>query len=456
MCFISGQRGPFMSQIIRSRKPLSGMSSLVRGTVILTGAAILTRFMGFFFRIFLSRAFQEEGMGLYQLVFPVYGVVLSVTAAGIQTALSRMVAAHTALHQDGEARVCLGAALILSGGLSLGATVAVQQNAAWIAGRFLGNPDCAGLLTVLSWAFPPASVHSCICGYYLGKKGTRIPAQSQLLEQTIRILSVWGFYSARDALAFPEPVTAAVLGLVCGELAAAFYSIFSLRRTVAASGRLSRLVPAGIRLIRLSAPLSATRLLLSLLQSVEAASIPLCLQQSALTASEALSVYGTFSGMALPCILFPSALTGSVSTMLVPEVAQIQAARSRRELKPLIIRVCSTCFLFGIFCMLGFFILGNWIGRFLFHSPEAGQFILTLSFICPFLYTNGTLTSILNGLGKTGTTFLISALSLGIRIGGVFFLIPRFSIQGYLWGLLASQLFTSAVTLFAAFRAVQD
>ena len=60
--------------------------------------------------------------------------------------------------------------------------------------------------------------------------------------------------------------------------------------------------------------------------------------------------------------------------------------------------------------------------------------------MCPFLYTNSCLLGILNGLGKTNMSFAINVTGLLLRIGSVFLLIPVFGIQGYLWGLLASQM----------------
>ena len=42
-------------------------SSIIRGTLILTMTGFLSRFMGFFYRIFMSHSFGEEGVGLYQL-----------------------------------------------------------------------------------------------------------------------------------------------------------------------------------------------------------------------------------------------------------------------------------------------------------------------------------------------------------------------------------------------------
>ena len=87
------------------------------------------------------------------------------------------------------------------------------------------------------------------------------------------------------------------------------------------------------------------------------------------------------------------------------------------------------------------------MGNVLFGSASAGKFIITLAWICPFLYTNSALLSVINGLGKTTSTFLINSFGLVIRIASVFIAIPLFGIQGYLWGMLLSQLI---VTLCAA------
>ena len=56
---------------------------------------------------------------------------------------------------------------------------------------------------------------------------------------------------------------------------------------------------------------------------------------------------------------------------------------------------------------------------------------------------------ILNGLGKTGTTFAYSMISLFVRLLFVFFAIPRFGINGYLYGLLASQLVQTLLCMYA-------
>lgn len=91
-------------------------------------------------------------------------------------------------------------------------------------------------------------------------------------------------------------------------------------------------------------------------------------------------------------------------------------------------------------------------GTILFHNTDAGLYIRTLSFICPFLYTNIALTSILNGLGKTGTTLVHSVLGILLRISFVIFAIPVLGIRGYLYGLLLSEILLSLLHIYALYH----
>ena len=80
---------------------------LIKGTFILTVTGLLTRFMGFFYRIFLSHTFGAVQVGLYQLIFPIYALGYSATCAGIQTILSRSVASRLVQGRKKEARQLL-------------------------------------------------------------------------------------------------------------------------------------------------------------------------------------------------------------------------------------------------------------------------------------------------------------------------------------------------------------
>lgn len=424
---------------------MSRKNAIIKGTFILTVTGFTTRFMGFFYRIFLSHAFGEEGVGLYQLIFPIYALCFSLTSAGTELALSRSVAARLTKGQKKEARELLYTSLIFTVTLSCIVTIFLQKYAFFLSDIFLKDRRCTELLILLSYSLPFAAVHSCIVGYYLGQKETKVPAISQLIEQTLRILSVFFIYRFAMAQGNRLTIAVAVAGLIIGEIASSLYCLYKIRnrRFLAPVPRIkfSSLFRHGKELLLLSCPLTANRVLLNILQSVESISIPLKLQMYGMIRSEALSVYGVLTGMALPCILFPSAITNSVSTMLLPTVAEIQTLNNKKELSRVIGKCVYACIFLGSMCCVFLLCFGNWIGSFLFHSLSAGKFITAMSWLCPFLYTNNTLISIINGIGKTYLSFAINSLSLGIRIASVFFFIPVYGIFGYLWGLLASQVF---------------
>ncbi len=69
----------------------------IKGTLILTLTGLVSRLMGFFYRIFLSHTIGAQGVGIYQLTLPVHAIVLATCCMGIQAAISRLCASFTAL-----------------------------------------------------------------------------------------------------------------------------------------------------------------------------------------------------------------------------------------------------------------------------------------------------------------------------------------------------------------------
>jgi len=176
--------------------------------------------------------------------------------------------------------------------------------------------------------------------------------------------------------------------------------------------------------------------------------IPAKLREYGMGISESLSVYGVLTGMALPLILFPSAITNSVSVMLLPTIAEAQASENKRLISHTIENTIKYCLILGILCTGSFLLFGPSIGKIIFGSELAGTFIIILCWICPFLYLTTTLTSVLNGLGKTTSTFFHNSIGLGIRILFVFICVPRYGIIGYLWGLLVGELAITFLSIF--------
>ncbi|MGN0334548.1 MAG: oligosaccharide flippase family protein [Lachnospiraceae bacterium] len=421
---------------------MNGKQIFIRGTLILTITSILSRFMGFFYRIFLANTIGAEGMGIYQLIFPIYSVCHAFSSAGIETAISKFTAAKTAVGKSSEATDFLKTGLFLSLILSACCSLFVFFQADFLSIRFLNEPRCTILLKALAVTIPLGNMHCCICGYYYGLKKTGVPSISLLLEQTVRIASVYLLCKMITQKGLSIGPLPAVLGLIFGEIASLLFTATCFFSRYETSFRQSTFLNSSVmrEISSVAAPLTANRLIITLLSSFEAAMIPLTLKAYGMEHSAALSLYGILNGMALPFILFPNTLSGSISTMLLPTVSESQAAGKTAALKKTIRTAFSFCIVLGIFSGIFFLLYGRFLGLFFFSNELAGNLITTLAWICPFLYLNTTISSVLNGLGLTHTTFFNNMCGLLVRILFVLFAIPQVGIRGYLWGLLTSQL----------------
>ena len=148
---------------------------LIYGTVALTGAGLLCRLIGFFFRIYLSRTFGGEQIGIYQLTGPVIGITLSITSGIFQTVISKL----SAEEKNDNTRI-LFVGLTIALPLSFLFTIVLHQNAQFLATFWLKEPACAPLIRVFSLCIIPACFHEsrklCFCKIKnKPKRATAIP-----------------------------------------------------------------------------------------------------------------------------------------------------------------------------------------------------------------------------------------------------------------------------------------
>ncbi len=456
---------------------MSQKNLLIRGTLILTISGLLTRILGFFYRIFLADALGAEALGIYQLVFPVYGLCFTLFAAGNQTALSKMVASY----EVKKHRQLLFRTLFIALTTALSLCLLLFFLAPFVAERFLQEGRAAGSLQVLAFSFPFCAVTACINGFYYGRKQAGVPAATQFIEQVVRIAVVYmftkmlsgEFHLGHSISGSRFTCEMAVLGLLFGEIASMLFNSLSFLLTERRQAHLfsdqhssdspSHPTPSSFakrsvypELFKISLPITGNRFTISLLHSAEAILLPTFLKLSGCSPVEALSLYGILNGMAMPFILFPSTITNSLSVMLLPTVADAAARNHHTALTRTVSAGIRYSILISILCTGIFLLYGYDMGRLFFHSTTAGSYIRTLSWLCPFLYLNTTLGSILNGLDLAPTVFLQNVLASAIRILFLLFFVPRFGMSGYLWGMLAGSLCLTLMHLYTLRKSVPN
>lgn len=421
---------------------------VISGTLLLTASGILGKIIGFFYRIFLSRTIGAEGLGIYQLIFPISTICFAVTVSGLSTALSKYIAEYQQKDPSSPKRF-LRLCVLISGFLSFVFMLLLFRYSEFIAENILLEPRCAPLIPILACSIPLASVHSCIHGYYYGKKKAAIPAASSFIEQFSRVVFVFLICQIRLEQGKPIDASVAAWGLVFGEAGAFLLCItallFSKEEPQKDTGY--RVSSPGKKLLAYSIPLSMNRLALTLFVSFESILIPSRLVLFGYSQTDALSVFGILTGMALSVVTFPTVFTNSVSVMILPAISEADSRNDAEKIRKTIYQTIFTCLLLGSVCTGGLLLTGKWIGDFLFGNALAGKFICLLSYICPFLFLSSILSSIMHGLGMPAYPFLLNLLGIGIRIYFVYFQIPRYGLKAYLIGMLLSQIVTSVLSI---------
>lgn len=450
-------------------------SRIIQGTLLLTVAGFVTRILGFFYRIFLADKLGAAVLGSYQLIFPVFAICASIYGAGVQTAISQLIAAEqgkrakpsaanspavksqssspNSVEQNCRAILFLGCILsvLLAGILTFG----VYTKADWIAARFIMAPECAPYLQIMCVLFPFCGIGACINGYYYGIQNATVPSMTQIIEQISRLAFVFILLIVFPGSAEQNCIIA-VWGIVVGEVVSALYNMYKYMqqpkkdKANALSSFRHGLRHYSLPLLSLSTSLTGTKLIIALLHSAESVFIAAALRQYGCSTKEALSIYGILSGMVMPFILFPSSITNAIALMLLPAVATSSSDGDHAKVHRYFATSNKYSLLLGAACTAFFLIFGDFLGTFCFHNQTAGEFLRLLSLLCPFLYLSTTLTSIINGLGRTKETFLITCVSQSIKLFCLVALVPHFGIMAYIYGTILSQAFMALLCYLTA------
>lgn len=409
--------------------------TFIKGTFILTLTGVVTRLLGFIFKIILSRIIGAEGIGLYQLVLPICGIIYAIGISGFEVAISRLTAKYVAHKNPQKAFSILWISTIYSMILSLILCLIITKNSIWIAQTVFKNKNVAPLIKTVVWSMPFSAIHCMITSFCLGQQKTGFAGLSQLAEQLIRMSSVYFIIKITGK----TDASIGVLSLVIGEIGAAVISInYILFATKKREKTPLKLLSHYSKEIRKTAlPVSLNKLSLAGIQSIETILIPIMLVKSGLSDINAIKTLGILTGMALPVILFPSTLTNSVALMLLPNVSAI--TNQPKKLKTSGRYALMFSLIFGFVCIIFMLTLGAKICTIAFKEPAAEKYIKTLTWLCPFIFISTTYKSMLNAIGKSSQILANNMLSEAINILFIILLIPSYGIMAYMYGLLISQ-----------------
>lgn len=419
--------------------------TFARGATILFLTGLGNRALGFLHRILIIRLFGAEVMGLYEMVFPFYSLILVISTAGLPVALAKFVAEKTAVGQYAQARGAFRATAALLGLNGLISAIAVGLTSPLLAQHVLPDPR---VYPSLLMTLPALLVVPACSGFRALFQGIGLisrPALSQSIEQVVRITSGLWLASRLRGQGSELAATGLTAGMALGEIAGLVYLLVCYCRlkpplTTAAYPIASDRMLIGEEFWRLGLPVTVTRILAALTLTLEAILIPQRLLAAGYPVSQATQLYGQFSGISMALLYLPAVFTFSLASTMVPAVAEAFARRQAALATHRIRDALRLTAVAGTPFTVAYLLFPVPITHTVFASPEAGETLKILASAGPLIYLQQTTNGVLHGLGRADLALRNSTFSTAAALAGICWLtgVPAYGIKGTAFSVAAS------------------
>lgn len=414
----------------------------VKNTAILTASSLLLKGAGMFFRVYISNKIGSEGMGLYQLIFSVYTLGCAFASSGIGTATTKIISEnYMSLGADGAkkiVRTAFFAAALFSGAASA-AMFFLSDTAALL---WISDERGADSLKILSFALPFIAMSSVLKGYFTARRKSLVAASSQIFEQTLRIGVVMLLLGMTRESDVRYGCAAVAVGNVISEAASLLWVYVSYRldlKKMKEKGKTKRYFK---RLFTVFAPTAVSQYVNTALHTFENITVPKALDRYTKNSAVSLSQFGTLKGMAIPVLFFPSSFLAAVSSLLIPEISEIHAAKNKAAIKRAVLGILRFTSVSSFFTGAVFFCFSDQIAMLLYKNAEVGYYIKFLAPIIPFMYTESICQGVLQGLDRQSAMMRYNMVNSVLRISAVMIFVPMLGMDAFLYVMALSNVFT--------------
>ncbi|MFW5996290.1 MAG: putative polysaccharide biosynthesis protein [Halanaerobiaceae bacterium] len=434
-------------------------SSFIKGAVTLGTAGLISKILGFAAKIILPRLIGDVGVGIYEKAYPFYSILLVFSTAGLPIALAKLISERTAKGQYRYAyrifRVCLWLSIIT--GLLL--SVAMMGLAKPLIRLFGWKMETLYSILAITPAVFFVSIMATYRGFFQGLQNMVPTAISQVTEQFIRIVTIIVLVYILIPYGVEYGAAGATFGAVTGSIAGLLILLIIYRKKREKIWKFKDTTPAekfnslkiARKILFLAGPITFGALITPLMRFIDSAIVPARLEAG--NFSSPTGLFGQF-GMAMTLVRFPTILTLSLATALVPAISGAFARKDQAQIKHRTESSLRLTILLSLPAAAGLFILARPLTAVIFGSPESA---IPLRFVAAgvlFISLKQISGAILQGMGKP----LIPARNL--LIGAVFNAVinytltalPQFGIRGAAVGTVTGFAIGAFLNLYYAKR----
>jgi O-antigen/teichoic acid export membrane protein len=430
------------------------MSKLLKGTLILTGATFLSKFLGLIFIIPFANMVHPQGVALYGYAYTPYTILLSIATMGVPLAVSKFVSKYNALGDYATGRRLLRTGLLFMSLTGIIAFLILFFAAESIAGAIVnegttdGNSiaDVTLVIKMVSTALLIVPIMSLLRGFFQGYQSMGPTGLSQVIEQVLRIgFILLGSYIVLQI--WPEKITTAVafatfaafIGAI-GGLAVLIWYWKSRKPHLDEQLEQSTvdlnlpLVPMYKELITYAVPFVAVGLAIPLYQLVDQFTINRALMSGLdYTQGQAEEFYAVLTQNTHKIIMIPVSLATGFALTLIPVITEAFTKRNFETVNKHITQTFQVILFLTVPAAIGLAVLAFPAFKTLFPTYDlvSGGPILQWYAPTAILFALFTVTAaMLQGINQQKFAVFSLLGGVGIKLGLNYFLIAEFGIYG--------------------------
>ncbi len=400
--------------------------SFIAGTSVLIGASLVTRVLGFIYRIALTRLIGAEGIGLFQMVFPLLTLVLTIVTFGMGVSVSKLVAESMVTGDRPRIRRILIVALGTTSSLAIVLTLAMVLFGHFFARYLFTDPRAYYPFITLTPIIGIIAIASVLRGYFQGLQVMSTPAVASIVETLVRIVAVWVIAALSLAKGKGLEYAAASVsgGMILGELAGCLYMYIIYRRKSRVSalvlptntGKTESLSKTLHAMLQIALPVTFSRFIGSIAFAIEPILVTRSLLLAGITTAMATRMYGEYSGMAIPLLVFPTVFTYSLAVQLVPSISEAMAVGRSELVARRLYQSFRVTALVGFPTSLILLQFATPLCESIFHHPNVAPLLAIMAPSGFLLYLQGPLSGILQGINKAGIAMRNSLIGSALKL----------------------------------------
>ena len=418
-------------------------SKFLKGTMILTISSIIVKVIGSLNWIILSRVLGGEGIGLYQMGFPIYLMAITVSSAGVPVAIS-IITSEKLANKDYHGakrvfnvslRLLLISGLVFSSALLFGADFLINQHIIRDARAYYSIIALAPAVFFVTFL-------ASFRGYLQGWQIMTPTATSEVVEQLVRVITMLVFADLFMPYGLAYAAGGASMGAGAGAFCALLVIMWFYRRL---KRRLHEEIEAQDdsipqesaghiikRLLKLALPVSLTSLMLPIGANLDLLIVPQRLEVAGFDVRHATELFGYLTGMAVPLVNLATIFTAAMTISLVPSISESRTLERFDAIRDKIRLAFRVAMIITFPCFMGLFFLAEKVAALIYNAPGAAGAIQTMSVGILFLGMHQISTGILQGLGKTAIPVINMILACLVKVVMSWWLtaIPLLGIKG--------------------------